>query len=141
MSATSGQSQADTLIHAFVMSAEKDQMPLQGKFGGQILAERTSLGGHEDNPGAGRTHRFDRLEEWFRLHDHARPAAIWTVVDGLMAVAGKIAQVDDPESNGGLLGRALHDAFIKESPHHGREDRDNIDVERIPHRPLTQRLR
>ena len=111
---------AHTLVHAFIVAAEYDDVFLQGEVVSQVLVELLSVGRGEDNlvVVAFGLQRRDASVDGFYLHHHPGKTAIGIVVHAAPFVECVVAQVVEMNLSEPLFLCPCQDAFPHKSFNH-----------------------
>ncbi len=96
---------------------------------GYFLGKPASLGTHQDN-WTTLKYRLDRGKYGFRLHHHARTAAIGVVVHDMVPVTGRISWIIENYLDDAVRSGARHDTLIERAPKHLGKQREDIKVYR-----------
>ena len=71
---------------------------------------------------------FNAAVQRFDLHDHARAAAVWPVVNLLVFIVGEIPEIMDFNGYDFLCLRPLQNTLIDERVENTREDGDKVEL-------------
>ena len=122
----------DSLIDAFIMAAQQDEVASRGgEAGGYGVAETATGGGEIEDARWGGDFGFDGLdgsEDGFAFHDHPLAAAVRGIVGGGVFVRGPVAQVVDADIQQAFFAGALEHALAEGAFADGGEESQDVDA-------------
>ncbi len=125
---------ADSLVDALVAGAEQDQVRALRQVVGARLPEDLAARVQQNSRAVGPAELVQGSCHRLRAQDHARSPAVGVVVDGLVAAKAPMAHVVDADLGQAASLNAPRNALGKGSLEHGREEREQLDLERRPNR-------
>src|SRR6185312_9755726 len=136
----------NALVNAFIAAAEEDNAVQASQLASQRLGERAPLCGKQDHAGSlvapienhigskfllrfwPDSQRCESFGNRFRFEHHAFSTAEWAIINGAVAVVGKIAQIRNADRYQALGLRTAHDAVLKYPSKEAGEDGNNFET-------------
>src|SRR5439155_1262430 len=120
---------ADPLVDPLVARADEDQVRTRREIGGAGLAKHLAARIEQDDGRFGAAQLIERGRERLPPQDHARAAAVRSVVDAPVPAEAPPAQVVDPDLGQAALADAAGNALRERTLEHGREQAHDVDLE------------